>query len=88
MDLGINLIWRETFLSSLDMARGVLQALGLSKTQSERAVETFRKHDEALLLAHHEQHNDEQRMIYLAQKAAQELEQLFEQDAREESANL
>ncbi len=85
MDLGINLIWRETFLSSLDMARGVLQGLGLSKTQSERAVETFREHDEARLIAHHDTHNDEQRMIYLAQKATQELEELFARDVQEET---
>ena len=84
MDLGVTLIWRETFLSSLDMAREVLRGLGLSKSAAERAVETFRKHDEARLIAHHESHNDEQRMIYLAQKAAQELEAQFEQDVRDE----
>lgn len=84
MDLGITLVWRETFLSSLDMARGVLNALGLSRDQSERAVATFRTHDEARLIAHHAMHNDEQRMIYLAQRGAEELEQLFEQDASEE----
>jgi Kef-type K+ transport system membrane component KefB len=85
MDLGINLIWRETFLSSVDMARGVLQGLGLSKTQSERAVQTFREHDEARLIAHHALHNDEQRMLYLAQKATQELEELFARDVQEET---
>ncbi|MGH8726904.1 MAG: monovalent cation:proton antiporter-2 (CPA2) family protein [Burkholderiales bacterium] len=84
MDLGVALIWRETFLSSLDMAREILRGLGLSKEQSERAVQTFRKHDEARLIAHHESHNDEERMIYLAQKATQELEELFAQDVGDE----
>lgn len=84
MDLGVTLIWRETFLSSLDMARGVLRGLGLSKAAAERAVETFRTHDEARLIAHHESHNDEERMIYLAQKATQELEEIFAQDVTED----
>jgi len=83
MDLGIHIVRRETFLSSLDLAREVLEGLGLSRRESERAVETFRRHDERRLLAHHETHDDEEKMVYLAQKAAEELEELFEQDAAE-----
>ena len=28
MELGISIVWRETFLSSLDMARELLKGLG------------------------------------------------------------
>ncbi len=86
MDLGITLIWRETLLSSLDITKGVLLSLGMSKTESERAIETFQAHDEKRLAEHHAMHNDEQKMIYLAQKAAAELEQIFEEDAADEAA--
>ncbi len=84
MDLGIAMIWRETLLSSLDMTKSILMGLGLPKPESEHAIETFRAHDEKRLLEHHDIHNDEQKMIYLAQKAATELEQLFEEDAAQE----
>lgn len=87
MDLGITTIWRETLLSSLDMTKSVLMGLGLPKRESDHAIETFRAHDEKRLFEHHEIHNDEQKMIYLAQKAAAELEQLFAEDAAEQDSD-
>ncbi len=84
MDLGITMIWRETLLSSMDMTKSILMGLGLPKSESDRTIETFKVHDEKRLLDHHDIHNDEQKMIYLAQKAAAELEQLFEEDAAEQ----
>ncbi len=86
MDLGVTLIWRETLLSSLDMTKGILQALGLPKLESERAIEAFREHDEKRLVEHHDMHNDEQKMIYLAQKTAEELEQMFTEDVADDAA--
>ncbi len=83
MDLGITHIWRETLLSSLDMAHTTLMNLGLNKAEATRAVETFKRHDEERLVAHHDMHNDEDRMVYLAKQAARELEELFEEDERE-----
>jgi len=83
MDLGITHIWRETLLSSLDMAHGMLMSLGLNKAEATRAIDTFKRHDEQRLLAHHDMHNDEQRMVYLAKQAARELEELLEQDERD-----
>ncbi len=80
MDLGVFTIWRETLMSSLDMARSVLMGLGSSKSEADHAVQTFRAHDEKRLLEHHGMHNDEERMVYLAQQSAAELEQLFAED--------
>ncbi len=85
MDLGVTLIWRETLLSSMDMTKGVLLTLGLSKSESQRAIETFRAHDQKRLVEHHAIHNDEQKMIYLAQEAAEELKQMFEEDVADEA---
>lgn len=84
MDLGVRIIRRETFLSSLDMASHVLQGLGLAKSEAEQAVTRFRQHDEHRLYEHHEMHNDEERMIYLAQQSANELEEIFAEDSAEE----
>ncbi len=84
MDLGVEVIQRETFLSSLDIARAVLEGLGLSHFDAEKAVETFRQHDEQRLRSSYEHHNDEEMMVMLAKKSAEELEELFAQDAEAE----
>jgi monovalent cation:proton antiporter-2 (CPA2) family protein len=83
MDLGITVINRDTYLSSLDMARKALAVLGQSQDDANRAVERFREHDEALLQRNYAHHDDEAKLADLAKLAARELEDLFEQDARE-----
>src|SRR5256885_2600097 len=45
-DLGVKLIWRDTFSASLDMARHTLLSLGFGIAASERAVNLFKQHDE------------------------------------------
>ncbi len=84
MDLGIKVVWRETFLSSTDMARAVLKSVGLPEREADKAIETFRRHDERRLYAHHGLHNDERRMQALAKEAMKELEELFAADAAED----
>ncbi|MGH8459774.1 MAG: NAD-binding protein, partial [Nevskiales bacterium] len=85
MDLGVGVINRDTYLSSLDMAGKVLQELGLSEDEATRSVRRFREHDEELLQRNYAFHDDEAKLADLAKRAAQELEELFEQDAREDS---
>ena len=80
----VDIIRRETFESSLYMARQVLKGLGLSKSESERLVDTFKLHDVERLHAHRHLHHDEERMAQLAMEWMQELETLFEQDAATE----
>jgi glutathione-regulated potassium-efflux system protein KefB len=84
MELGISVVWRETFLSSLDMARELLKGLGLPDFAADRAVEIFREHDETRLYSLYGEHRNEERMRMLAKKAAEELEELFAQDAANE----
>jgi len=86
MDLGVTVIRRETFLSSLDLAGSVLKGLGLSNFESQKTVETFETHDEILLWAHYWHHNDENTMQALTKEAAEELEELLAQDAAKEVA--
>ena len=84
MELGIDVVWRETFLTALDMARELLTNLGLSAYAAERSVQLFREHDERRLYGLFGEHRNEARMRELAKKAAQELEDLFAQDAANE----
>jgi len=80
MDLGVDKIYRETFASSLEMAEGVLEGLGLGPRQARETITRFRKHDEALIQRQHAVHLDESQLIETSKQAAQELERLFEED--------
>ncbi|HJU09146.1 MAG TPA: NAD-binding protein, partial [Rhodanobacteraceae bacterium] len=71
---------RETFYSSLKMAKMALQALGFSKEAAQTSVETFRQFDERLLREQHLVYDDESALVQGAQEARQELERLFEAD--------
>lgn len=84
LDLGIEHVVRETFHSSLQLAREVLGGLGTSASESNTLVATFREHDEKRLLEHRTLRHDEAKMVEMAKEWAKELEALFEQDTQAE----
>src|SRR5438128_114769 len=79
-DLGVKLIWRETFPTSLDMARHALLSLGFGIAASERAVSLFKEHDEQRLEAQYAVQHDEEQLIQTSKEAAAQLQELFEAD--------
>src|SRR5438552_1931217 len=79
-DLGVKLIWRETFPTSLDMARHALLSLGFGIAASERAVTLFKQHDEQRLDAQYAVQHDEGQLIQTSKEAAAQLQELFESD--------
>ena len=83
MDLGITVLQRETFLSSLELAGDAMRMLGLKSDEIHRAKRLFRSHDEKRLFEHYEAADDETRYAKLVMEAAQELEEQFERDAAE-----
>lgn len=80
MDRRVDAIVRETFHSSLALAERVLAALGLEPQETARTVETFRAHDERLLIRQHAIYTDEKQLIQDAKQAAAELQSLFSED--------
>ena len=80
MDLGVDLILRETYVSSLEMATAVLESLGDGPEQARRTVARFRDSDEALLAQEHAVLHDESKHIQTVAEATRELEALFEAD--------
>jgi len=90
LDIGVERIVRETFLSGLDLADSVLQALGISKTESAQTIERFKTYDEALILRQYPFHQDEKQLIATSKEAAEELERVLEQDSltREVQADI
>ena len=80
MDLGVSDVVRRAYFSSLEMSRHLLVTLGEPEDRARRAIETFREHDEALLLKQQAVYRDEAQLIQSSKDAARELEQLFESD--------
>jgi len=79
-EVGVRHIWRETYLSSLDMSRESLQLLGISPEKARETVQTFRDYDDDLIERQQAIYGDEASLIESAQSAMAELESLFDED--------
>jgi len=80
MDLGVGSIVRETFYSSLEIARGVFEALGYDEAAAAEYVRRFREHDERVLANQYPVYDDEAALLQSAQEARDDLVRLFEAD--------
>lgn len=78
-DLGARPV-RETFHSSVEMCRQVMQGLGLKEAQIEARLHRFREHDEQVLIEQHKYYDDEAAVFQTARQARAELATLFETD--------
>ena len=78
MDLGVKALIRETWLSSLELSRGVLKELGFGEEDANQMIAAFRALDEKLLLQQHAIYQDEAQLIQSAKQATDELKSLFE----------
>ena len=79
-EVGVRHIWRETYLSSLDMSRESLQLLGIPPDKARETIQTFRDYDDDLIERQQAIYDDEARLIESAQSAMAELESLFDED--------
>jgi monovalent cation:proton antiporter-2 (CPA2) family protein len=82
MALGCHAVFRESYLSSLEAAREALEELGLAGLDAREITRTFREHDEALLREQFKIRHDEAALIASAKKFNEDLERIFEADAR------
>ena len=80
MDLGVEVVVRETLHSSLELSQQVLQALGTPAALAAERRERFRVHDERMLREQHLVYDDEAAVIASTQQAYRDLEQLFAAD--------
>jgi glutathione-regulated potassium-efflux system protein KefB len=86
MDLGIEDIEREAFLSSLELTKDLLKGLGTPDARARWIVEMFKERDERRLYDDYKHYTDAEKIRLYALKQSQELEELFAQDASEENA--
>ncbi|HSD37076.1 MAG TPA: monovalent cation:proton antiporter-2 (CPA2) family protein [Rhodocyclaceae bacterium] len=83
MDLGVKLMVRETWHSSVALAKEVLLGMKLPESEVDAAIARFREFDEANLLRQHAVYQDEALLVETTKQAAEELRSLFESDAIE-----
>jgi monovalent cation:proton antiporter-2 (CPA2) family protein len=83
LDLGITGVFRETYASSLEVAREALVALGIPLGQARASIQLFRTHDEQTLLAQQAVKEDEAKLVAATKESAEQLEALFNADERE-----
>ena len=83
MDLGVEIIERETFLSALELTHRLLRGFGLSEPEAKRLLATFKRQDEKRLYDDYKYYTDLEKVRANAKTAAVELEELFARDVEE-----
>jgi glutathione-regulated potassium-efflux system protein KefB len=81
MDLGVEHIIRETFLSSLEMSRRVMIEAGISRSEAAHIIKTFAATDRRRLYDDYAHYSDREKLAASAKRHAQELAALFEADS-------
>jgi glutathione-regulated potassium-efflux system protein KefB len=80
MEIGVPVVIRETYGSSLEMAEHALVSLGAAREAAAADVGRFRTHDEKTLAAQAAMKGDEDKIRETARASAEQLERLFEED--------
>jgi glutathione-regulated potassium-efflux system protein KefB len=79
MDMDVGVV-RETFHSSLEIGRRVLETLGVPPEQAAEHTARFKAHDERLLQEQHLVYDDDAALVASSREALNELENLFAAD--------
>ncbi len=80
MEIGIQSIHRETYLTSLEVAKEVLVKKGLHPEHVKRRLEIFKFHDEKILKEQFEHRHNEKKFISYTTQANAQLEQILKAD--------
>ena len=81
-DLGVKHIWRETYLSALELSQALLNQLNPDLKNSQQQIQNFREQDEKLLNSQYHLDSDEHPNYENQRSSLAELEHLFAQDQR------
>lgn len=84
MDIGVEDPVRETFFSSLEMTKLVLESLGMAPEVASSRVERFHAHDAQVLRQQYLVYDDDAALVQSSKEALHDLQQLFEADLAEE----
>ena len=81
MEQGVDHVIRETFHSGIEAGRLTLESIGFAAKDARHIAEMFRDHDERRLKNQFGHHKDEKAFAEAARVWANELEEIFAQDA-------
>src|SRR5207244_2400300 len=81
MDLGVQVVVRETLHSSLELAQRVMESLGVPPELAAERRTRFEAHDERMLREQYLIFDDEAALIANSEQSRRDLERLFEADA-------
>ncbi|WNJ99207.1 monovalent cation:proton antiporter-2 (CPA2) family protein [Thalassospiraceae bacterium LMO-JJ14] len=81
MEQGVDHVIRETFHSGIEAGRLTLQSIGFASKDARHIAEMFRDHDERRLKNQFGNHTDEKAFAEAARVWANELEEIFAEDA-------
>jgi len=84
MEQGVKHVIRETFHSGIEAGRLTLESIGFASRDAKHIAELFRDHDERRLKNEFGKHSDEAAFQAAAKVWANELEEIFAQDAAED----
>jgi monovalent cation:proton antiporter-2 (CPA2) family protein len=80
MEVGVGSIYRETYMTSLEVAKDVMLRRGRSPESVENALKNFRIHDEKILVKQYDIRHDEKKLISFTSRANKELESILMED--------
>jgi len=80
LDLGVTVFERETFESALALGESALVELGYGAYRAKKLAHTFKRQDLKTLYQLHAVHQDQEKLISIAQEANEELSRKFEVD--------
>ena len=81
MDIGVDYVIRETFFSAVELSRKLLLSMNINTEEAEKVTQEFQAYDEELVLKQHAIQHDEKQLVASAKQAAEELQNLFEEDS-------
>ena len=87
MDIGVQHIFRDTLLSSVEMSKTVLGQLGMADDEAAGVAEMFLERDAQLLAEQHAIHDSEEMLIQTSKETVAELESLFRSDHKLHNAD-
>ena len=82
MDVGVQHIFRDTLLSSVEMSKTVLSQLGMADDEAAGVADMFLERDAQLLAEQHAIHDSEEMLIQSSKETVAELESLFRSDRK------
>ncbi len=88
MDIGVEVIQRETFGSALELGASALKLLGFRNYQAHRAALTFKHHDETTLVDLHEHFGDDEAFLLQTRLKNQDLFELLSSDEEDKDETM